>query len=63
MQELNAQFVLELSYRLRERRLGDVQPLRGPTEVKLLYDRDEVAEVTEVDRESLSGQSRFRPVG
>jgi hypothetical protein len=50
MKQLNAQLVLQLADGLRQRWLGDVQPLRGTTEVKFLHHRQEVAEMTEVDR-------------
>jgi hypothetical protein len=44
-QQRHPQVVLELLDLLRERRLGDVQARRGPSEVALLAHRDEVAEV------------------
>jgi hypothetical protein len=42
--------VLEHTDRMRERRLREVEPLRRPTEMQLLTDGKEVAEVTKIDR-------------
>ena len=42
--------------RLGERRLGHVQPRRGPAEVQLLGDGDEVAQVTELGWQRLRGK-------
>jgi len=42
--------VFQLPDRLGEGRLRDVEPLSGPTEVELVTDREEVAQVPELDR-------------
>ena len=48
-QQLAAQQLLERPDLPAQRRLGDVEPLRGPAEVELLGDRDESAQVPELD--------------
>src|ERR687891_2497217 len=45
VQEPHSQLLLELANLLADRRLGDMQPLRGPAEMQLLRDRLEVPEV------------------
>jgi hypothetical protein len=47
LDQLDAEFLLELLDLSAERRLGDVQPLGGPGEAPLAHDRHEVAQVTE----------------
>jgi hypothetical protein len=48
LEERHADFLLELANVATQRRLGDVQSLRGPCEVELLGDNDESAQMTEV---------------
>src|SRR5205807_6449489 len=51
-EELDAELLLELPDRLRERRLRHVQPFRSTAEVELVEDREEVAEVAQLDGDS-----------
>jgi hypothetical protein len=44
-EQLDADAALQSLDLLRQRRPGDVQPLGGPTEVQLLGDRHEVAQL------------------
>jgi len=46
----NAELVLQLADRLGERRLRDMEPLRGSAEVELLADCEEVTQVPQLDR-------------
>ncbi len=46
LEQRRAEFVLKLAHLRAERRLCDVQPHRGATEVQLLGDGDEVTQVT-----------------
>ena len=48
-QQLRPEFLLELSDRDAERRLGHVQPFGGSTEVELLSDRHEVPKMTKLE--------------
>ena len=48
LEQRHAQLRLELADLLTQRRLGDVQTLGRTPEVRLLRDRDEVAEVAEL---------------
>src|SRR5689334_12387165 len=48
-EELDPELSLELTNRLGQRRLGDVQALRGTPEVALLDHRQEVAKEPELD--------------
>jgi hypothetical protein len=49
MKQLNLELILELANGLRQRRLGDVHPVRGPAEVELVHDGQEVAQMPELD--------------
>ena len=49
LEQPHAEFALKLADGCRERRLGHAQTRRGPGEVQLLGDRDEVAELTQLD--------------
>jgi hypothetical protein len=49
-QQVHTQLLFELGDRLRERRLRHVEPLGGTPEVLLLHDREEVAQVSQLDR-------------
>ena len=49
LEETDAELRLELSDRLRERRLGDVQAFRRSAKVQLIAHREEVAEVANLD--------------
>jgi hypothetical protein len=49
LEELHAELLLEPPDRLRQRRLGDPQPLGRPVEVQLLDDRQEVPEMAKPD--------------
>ena len=49
VEQLDAEIVLELPDRLRQRRLRNVQALGGAAEMELLADRHEVAQVPELD--------------
>ena len=51
LEQLHPQLRLELSNRLRERRLRDVEPLGRSPEVELVAHGQEVAEVPELDRD------------
>jgi hypothetical protein len=45
VEQPHAQLLLELANLFADRRLRNVQPLRGPAEVQLLCDRNEISEV------------------
>jgi len=47
--QVDAELVLELAERARQRRLREVQPLGGPRHVALLGDGEEGAQVTGLD--------------
>ena len=49
LEQPHAEFALELADGRRQRRLGHAQARRGPGEVQLLGDRDEVAELAQLD--------------
>ena len=49
LQQLDAELLLEPGDRRAQRLLGDVQAARGACEVQLLGDRDEVAQLPELD--------------
>jgi hypothetical protein len=49
VEEFNAQLGLQLSYRLRKRRLRDVEALRRTPEVALLGDGEEVPQQAKLD--------------
>jgi hypothetical protein len=49
-QQLDADEALERAHLAAERRLGDVQACGGASEVQLLGDRDERAQVPDLDR-------------
>lgn len=57
VQELDSELLLELADRLRERRLRHVQPGRRPAEMELLDHCEEVAKVSELDGDRISGRS------
>jgi hypothetical protein len=59
VQQRHAELGLEPPDLLRERRLGDVQPVGGAAEMALLGDGDERAQVSELHRRAIL--SRFRP--
>ena len=46
-QELSAKFAFEIADLLRKRRSGQVEPLRGSTEMQLLGHGDEVGQLAE----------------
>jgi hypothetical protein len=46
----NSELRFELPDRLGERRLRDVEPLSGPSEVELLADREEIPQMAKLDR-------------
>jgi hypothetical protein len=48
IEETHAEFPLEATNLLTQWRLRDVQALRGSTEVQLVRDRDEIAEMTKL---------------
>ena len=54
---MTAELALELADLLRQRRLGDVQPIGGPAEVQLLGDGPEVAKMPQLHRLRLSDLS------
>jgi hypothetical protein len=61
IEQLDAELTLELGDRLRERRLRDVQLLRGPDELALLGDRYEVEHLAAPERHrSLAARSPRR---
>jgi len=49
-EELDADLALQLTDLLTERRLSGFEPLRGPAEIQLLGDGDEVPEMAQFDR-------------
>src|SRR4051794_31478973 len=53
VEEPDAELLLELADLLADRRLGDVEPLRGAAEVQLFGDGDEVPEMAEFHRWAL----------
>ena len=46
-EQLSPELTFKVADLLRQRRSRNVQPLRGPTEVQLLGNRDEVAQLSE----------------
>src|SRR6185369_11294221 len=60
VEEAHAELLLELADLLADRRLGDVQPLRGAAEVPLFGGSDEVPEVSELHH-YLPGAIGVRP--
>ena len=61
-EELDAQLVLQLANRMGERGLGDVEPLGSPTEVQFLADRDEVAQMANINHGTNDTMSTPRAV-
>jgi hypothetical protein len=47
-QKLRPELALEVADLLRQRRSRNVKPLRGPTEMQLLGNRNEVAQLAEL---------------
>ena len=46
-EKLSPQFAFEVADLLRQRRSRNVKPLRGPTEMQFLGNRDELAQLSE----------------
>lgn len=61
-EELDAQLILQLANRMGERGLGDVEPLGSPTEVQFLADRDEVAQMANINHGTNDTMSTPRAV-
>jgi hypothetical protein len=55
-EELGAELTLETADLLGERRSRQVKPLRGPAEMELLGDGDEVAQLTELHAADGTGE-------
>jgi hypothetical protein len=62
VEKLDAEGVLQLPDRLREWRLGDMEALGRPAEVKLLTDRHEVPEMAKLDSLGCWAPAVGRPV-
>ena len=59
LEKLDAELGLDLADRLGKRRLRDAEALGRPSEVQLLEDREEIPQVSKLDR----GRRRAAPSG
>jgi hypothetical protein len=62
LEQPRSQLALQLGYRLRQRRLRDVQALRGAAEVELLAQDGEVTELSELERGPIRVRGRMSQV-